>query len=238
LPTSSPQCRSNFALIIKDEQNVDTHLHSEGGNMDLPGLSPAMGNTRRMITNRFMLNAALCLLCTTALPAHAILTGDEWEVLEDVELIENHNNDGDSFRVRWQDTEFTVRIYFVDAPETNLGYRDRVQEQAEYFGITLEQAVEAGNMASEFVLTKLREKGFTITTRWQHVFSGYYPDRIYGFVTVCGRDLGELLVENGLGRIHGQRVWGLTEPIRKRLAEIEEEAKAEGRGAWGDARHR
>jgi endonuclease YncB( thermonuclease family) len=140
---------------------------------------------------------------------------------------------GEAFCVRWQDKEFTVRIYFVDAPETDLGYRSRVQEQADYFGITLEQAVEAGNMASEFVLTKLKEKGFTITTRWQHVFSGYYPDRIYGFVTVGGRDLGELLVENGLGRIHRQKVWGLTEPVRSRLAELVEAAKAEGHGAWG-----
>jgi hypothetical protein len=127
--------------------------------------------------------------------------------------------------------------HFVDAPETDLGYRDRVQEQADYFGITLEQSMEAGNMASEFVLTKLKEEGFTIITRWQHVFSGYYPDRIYGFVTVGDRDLGELLVENGLGRIHGQKVWGLTEPVRERLAELEEEAKAEGRGAWGFERH-
>jgi hypothetical protein len=122
---------------------------------------------------------------------------------------------------------------FVDAPETDLGYRDRVETQAGYFGITPEHAVEAGNMASEFVLTKLKEKGFTITSRWQHVFSGYYPDRIYGFVTVGDRGLGELLVENGLGRIHGQKVWGLTEPVRERLAEREEEAKAEERGAWG-----
>lgn len=166
-------------------------------------------------------------------PAFGVLTGEEWQVLENVELIENHNNDGDSFRVRCQDKEFTVRIYFVDAPETSLDYRSRVQEQAEYFGISEEQAVEVGGMASAYVLDKLKEEGFTITTRWQGVFSGYYPDRTYGFVTVGGRDLGELLVENGLGRIHGQTVWGLTEPVRERLAELEEEAKAEGRGAWG-----
>ena len=90
---------------------------------------------------------------------------------EDVELIENHNNDGDSFRVRWRDKEFTVRIYFVDAPETDLSYRSRVRDQADYFGITLEQAVEAGRMASDLVLTKLVEEGFTITTRRQQVFT-------------------------------------------------------------------
>lgn len=83
------------------------------------------------------------------------------------------------------------------------------------------------------VPTKLVEEGFTITTRWQQIFTGYFPDRIYGFVTVGGRDRGELLVENGLGCIHGQTVWGLTQPVRERLAKLEEKAKAEGRGAWG-----
>ena len=112
-------------------------------------------------------------------------------------------------------------------------YRSRVQAQADYFRITHEQAVEAGRIASDLVLAKLEEEGFTITTRWQPVFTGYFPDRVYGFVTVGGRDLGEWLVENGLGRIHGQRVLGLTQPVRERLAELEEDAKAEGRRAWG-----
>jgi endonuclease YncB( thermonuclease family) len=52
-------------------------------------------------------------------------------------------------------------------------------------------------------------------------------------VTVGDRELGELLVQNGLGRIHRQKVLGLTEPVRERLAELEEEAKAEECGAWG-----
>jgi endonuclease YncB( thermonuclease family) len=38
-------------------------------------------------------------------------------------------NDGDSFRVRCADKEFTVRLYFVDAPETNLAYPERTREQ-------------------------------------------------------------------------------------------------------------
>ena len=57
-------------------------------------------------------------------------------------------------------------------------------------------------------------------------------DRIFWGGTVGGRDLGNLLVENGLGGIHGQRVWGLTESMNQRLAELEEEAKAKRRGAW------
>ena len=44
--------------------------------------------------------------------------------------------------------------------------------------------------------------------------------------------MGELLVETGLGRIHGQTVKGLTKPMREWLAELEEEAKASGRGDY------
>ena len=78
------------------------------------------------------------------------------------------------------------------------------------------------------MLTKLSSEPFTIITRWQN-----YPGRVYAFVRVGGRDLGELLVENGLGRIHGQTVKGLTQPMRDRLAELQEKAKADGLGAWG-----
>jgi endonuclease YncB( thermonuclease family) len=42
------------------------------------------------------------------------------------------SNDGDSFRVHCPEKEFIVRLYFVDAPETNLRCPDRAREQAEY----------------------------------------------------------------------------------------------------------
>lgn len=176
----------------------------------------------------FSIRLIVCVwVCGLLWPAHAVLTGDEWEVLENVELIENKNNDGDSFRVCWGEKEFTVRLYFVDAPESVPGLRERVEEQADYFGITPEQAVEVGRVASGFVRSMLKEEDFTITTRWQN-----YPGRVYVFVTAGGRDLGELLVENGLGRIHGQTVRGLTGPVKAKLAELEAEAKKEHRGAW------
>ena len=48
------------------------------------------------------------------------------------------DNDGDNSRVRCGAKEFIVRLYFVDAPETNLGYPERTREQSEYFGAALE----------------------------------------------------------------------------------------------------
>jgi len=156
----------------------------------------------------------------------------EWQVLDGCRLIEHPSNDGDSFRVHWQDMEFVIRIYFADTPEQNFNYQDRIQAQADYFGITTDQAHTVGHMATEFTHEQLRS-GFTIKTRWQDVYSTAKVKRKYGFVEVGGRDLAELLVENGLARVHGVGVKGLTREEVKRLKELELVAKSNGRGAWG-----
>jgi endonuclease YncB( thermonuclease family) len=180
-----------------------------------------------MIHKWVLLLSASLVITFCRLSVLADPPGEGWQVLEDVSLVEHRNNDGDSFRVRWGEKVFVIRLYFVDAPEAKPTLRERVAEQAAYFGITSEQAVEMGRAASDFVLGMLGEKSFTVTTRWQN-----YPDRVYGFVTVDGRDLGELLIVNGLGRNHGQSVRGMTETVRAKLAELEAEAKEARRGAW------
>jgi endonuclease YncB( thermonuclease family) len=59
-------------------------------------------------------------------------------------------NDGDSFHVILPDQkELIFRLYFVDAPEEERVYADRIVEQAAYFGIITETAVEIGRKASE-----------------------------------------------------------------------------------------
>ena len=44
----------------------------------------------------------------------------EWVTLTDCQYVDSKDNDGDSFRVHCGDKEFTARLYYVDAPETNL----------------------------------------------------------------------------------------------------------------------
>jgi hypothetical protein len=53
---------------------------------------------------------------------------------------------------------------FVDAPEEERVYADRIAEQAAYFGISTDAAVEIGREASEFTKEALA-KPFTIHTR-------------------------------------------------------------------------
>jgi endonuclease YncB( thermonuclease family) len=76
-------------------------------------------------------------------------------------------NDGDSFHVILPDSkEVIFRLYFVDTPEEERVYADRIVEQAAYFGISPNAAAEVGHDASEFTKQALA-KPFTIYTRWR-----------------------------------------------------------------------
>jgi len=71
-------------------------------------------------------------------------------------------DDGDSFHVVLPDKKEAIfRLYFVDTAEEELVYADRVAEQAAYFGITPDAAVQIGHAASEFTKQALA-KPFTI----------------------------------------------------------------------------
>src|SRR4051812_43469854 len=137
--------------------------------------------------------------------------------------------DGDSFRVRLPDGRLeTFRLYFVDTTEARSRSK-RSDEQAAYFGISREAAIELGKQAKAFTARAL-EKPFTIQTRWRPVFG---PKRFYAFVfTADGRDLAELLVSNGLARIYGTRTptpdGRDSRGYRERLAEFEARAKENG----------
>lgn len=155
-----------------------------------------------------------------------------WQTLEACQLVESTINDGDSFRVHWNGGELTVRLYFADTPEADYRFRDRTKAQADYFGISEEQAVEVGKMASKFTQEALKD-GFSVRTRWQGVFSGQANSRKYGIVSVGDKDLAEMLVANGLARIHGMGIGGQTWEEVERLKVLEAKAKAEGKGAWG-----
>jgi endonuclease YncB( thermonuclease family) len=146
-------------------------------------------------------------------------------------------NDGDSFHVILPDQkELIFRLYFVDTPEEERVYADRIPEQAAYFGISTDAAVEIGREASEFTKQALA-KPFTIYTRWRRALGRSALWRYYAIVTTSdGRDLNELHVSAGLARIYGTRT-----PLpdgrdsREYLAhlhELESEAKAAKRGAW------
>ncbi len=88
--------------------------------------------------------------------------------------------DGDSFRVRLPDGRLeTFRLYYVDTTESRSRGK-RSDEQAAYFGITHQQAVELGRRAQEFTARALA-RPFTIQTR--------LAGRVRFLALVCSDDL-------------------------------------------------
>jgi endonuclease YncB( thermonuclease family) len=174
---------------------------------------------------------AVILLAATAVP-HA----KPWERLDDCKWIPNRWNDGDSFHVQTSKGEIVARLYFVDTPEAETAYRDRLDEQSAYFGITREQAGQIAHEATQFTREQL-EQPFSVWTRWRFGLGRSAIGRRYCLIyTVAGEDLNELLVKNGLARIYGTRTQlpdgRDSRAYLARLKEIEAKAKADKQGAW------
>jgi endonuclease YncB( thermonuclease family) len=157
-------------------------------------------------------------------------------VLRNCRVISNPANDGDSFHVSAGNKEYLFRLYFVDAPETDEMTPQRVVDQANYFGITILQAIEVGRAAKGFTQQRLSEP-FTVFTHMSDALGQSRLQRFYAFVETKEGDLSEQLVRNGLARCYGFKATppGLTSARIevKRLQQLENEAKREKIGAWG-----
>src|SRR5712664_3504665 len=126
----------------------------------------------------------------------------EWVKLTDCHYVDAPDNDGDSFRVRGGDKEFTARLYYVDAPETNLRQGDRTHEQSLHFGIPLGETMKAGEKAKQRT-KELLQKPSLIWTRWATAGGRGRESRYYVIVEIDGKSLGEILVSEGLARVKG-----------------------------------
>lgn len=158
----------------------------------------------------------------------------EWVVFTNCQYVATREADGDSFRVRCGTNEFNVRLYFVDAPEANFRYPDRNREQAEHFGITIDDTIKAGQKARDFTRQTLQAP-FAVRTRWAGT-PGH--GRYYAFVQVGTNSLAELLVAHGWARtkgvtasLPGQR----SRDFSAKLAAREAEARQKRLGVWGMA---
>ena len=137
-----------------------------------------------------------CCMATSLLAA-------ELETIENATLIEAGLNDGDSFKVQADGKELHLRLYYVDCLETTLSKADknRILEQQYHFGLEDPVAVvRFGKQAAEYV-KRVLSRPFTIYTSYAKAPGRRY----YAFIeTHDGHDLGHLLVEQGLARIHGE----------------------------------
>ena len=177
----------------------------------------------------------IAVLWATAVNVLAGSGSKEWIVLKNCRLIPNPANDGDSFHVSIGPKEYLFRLYFVDAPETDEMTPGRLIEQANYFAITVPQAIEVGRAAKEFTRQKLSEP-FTVFTHMSDAMGQSRLERFYAFVQTNQGDLGEQLVRNGLERNYGFKTVppGLRNSQEEfaKLQQLEDQAKQEKIGAW------
>lgn len=178
----------------------------------------------------------LCAVFSLSLKTVDLQARTEWVTFNQCQYLNNLSNDGDSFHVRAGGKEYVFRLYFVDSPETDAAFPARVQEQATYFGVTSDQALKIGEAAKNFTREKLGG-GFTVRTSMQNAMGQSRIERFYAFVQTSEGDLAELLVQNGLARIHGVEAQpvGLSNAHSQtqRLENLEREAKLDKRGGWG-----
>lgn len=178
-----------------------------------------------------VLFAALAL--AVAAPLHA---RQPWVVLKNCRLERDDSNDADSFHVKAGGKEYVLRLYFVDAAETEADFPERIKEQGKYFRLNVRQTLQLGAYAKRFTKEKMTT-GFTVRTCMQDALGRSKKGRFYAFIETKEGDLAELLVANGLARVHGSAATpeGLSSPQRqwRKLQRLEREAKRQKVGAWG-----
>ncbi len=186
----------------------------------------------------------LCLPFSLALAAPKPM-----ETFKGCKFIPTDWADGDSFDVQIPGRgKETIRLYGVDCLELHLkGDRNlkRFQEQRRFFGITDvgKNRQESMKIAESYakdaaVLTaKSLEAPFTVHTRFTPGGGDTDFKRILGFITLAdGRDLGGLLVKEGLARSQGD-ISSLPDgtsanEARGMLQDLEIEALRKGKGIW------
>ena len=149
--------------------------------------------------------------------------------------------DGDSFLVKLPDGKKEVfRLYYVDCIEKSVSDRndkERLREQSRYFGVSDYQvAVEHGKKAATFTEEALK-KPFVLYTAYADARGRSGKPRYYAFVkTSDERDLGNLLIENGLARAYGTGRETPTGTSRDEwdahLKDLELGAAIRGKGIW------
>ena len=181
---------------------------------------------------RAMLLVGACLL----LGAPAVQA--RWYTYEGCSLLTSEFADGDSFHVKTKSRHYIFRLYFVDAPETDKRYPDRIAEQAAYWGMAEEDVLKLGEKASAFTRQFLA-KDFTGYSRLANARGHSDRDRYFAMVKAEKEFLCEALVRNGLARVYGR---GLTLPDGtsmgkwwQHLRQLENRAKRAGLGGWGMA---
>ena len=160
---------------------------------------------------------------------------DDWMIYRNCSLVTNEFYDGDSFHIHTGRRYYIIRLYFVDCPETEDSFPDRLREQADYWGIGTDSAMRLGRESREFT-RRFLSKPFTVYTKKEDAMGQSARPRYFGMVRTDQGFLCEALVRHGLARIYGKRT-DLPDGIQGRthaakLRSLEKLAKQEALGGW------
>lgn len=171
----------------------------------------------------------------------SVAAGQELQKFEGCRVVDSDWADGDSFPVALPDgKEIVLRLYYVDCNETSATTETdqrRVRDQSSYFGIDDHQVTLASGRRAAEEVNKLLAKPFTVHTAFAAAPGRSAKPRTYGFVTLSdGRDLGAVLVGEGLARSFGVRRGtpdGLTtDAAEAQMDDLELGAAIARRGIW------
>jgi competence ComEA-like helix-hairpin-helix protein len=184
---------------------------------------------REAINMRFFI-AIFLFVTSTIVPA-----GEVWETLSACRLAKEDYMDGDSFHVECGGKNYQFRLYFVDCPETDNRFPDRIRDQSQHFGITPDQSIKVGFKAKEFT-KRMLHRPFTVLTRWYNARGASAQERFYAVVLCDGKNLAEELVAAGFARPFGMRANFPDGPRSKdfiaNLKRLEGRAMRSRVGAW------
>ena len=183
----------------------------------------------------------LVAVLTLALATAA--AGQELQKVEGCRMVDSDWADGDSFPVKLPDgQEIVLRLYYVDCNETSATTETdqrRVRGQSSYFGIDDHQVTLASGRLAAGEVRKLLTEPFTVHTAFAAAPGRSAKPRTYGFVTLAdGRDLGEVLVGDGLARSFGLRRGTpdgrTTDAAEAQMDDLELGAAIARRGIWAE----
>ena len=148
--------------------------------------------------------------------------------------MDHPGNDGDSFHVDYKGTELVIRLYMVDTPETKYDHIERILKQMYYFNTNHEKIIQTGEISKEYTKTLLKSP-FTVYTKKENALGSGADPRIYGFILNSNKkDVGELLIAEGLARSYGKSPAGgsLNPKLRDKYDALEKQAKRNKIGIW------
>ncbi len=173
----------------------------------------------------------------------SVAAGQELQKFVGCRMVDSDWADGDSFPVALPDgKEIVLRLYYIDCNETSATTETdqrRVRGQSSYYGIDDHQVTLASGRLAAGRVRKLLADPFTVHTAFAVAPGRSAKPRTYGFVTLSdGRDLGAVLVGEGLARSFGLRR-GMpdgrtTDAAEAQMDDLELGAAIARRGIWAE----